>query len=350
MDPIMKLQHSPDDEGAQADLIAQYQPLVRKLVGMHVRKPEDYPDLMQAGAIGILKAAKNYMPARGRFGPYAKPYIAAEVRDTSVQLYARILGVPERQRKNGLIRHANGTGAYLESPLKDKDKGAATRARSKAKTLGDAIPDGQVIAGHSPAFQRQDTELDAREHRHQKYAERIEALVAAFDWAEDELGDRNIRIVLSHYRDAVTATLLDELKERRDLAPILTNRREEVLTDHRFETTKSAEAIGGKGAALVVTAVGEYPDGHVAHSLRQSAMRVWLKQQTRLKLSAAVAYWKKLKVQAATPRIAISWTWPYPQSVAGIAKATGLSTQAIYKILAQYKDALREVQADRKGK
>ena len=62
-------------------LIEGHLPLVRAIAGRHRGAGEPLEDLVQVGAIGLIKAADGFDDARGvPFGAYAAPFIAGEIR------------------------------------------------------------------------------------------------------------------------------------------------------------------------------------------------------------------------------------------------------------------------------
>jgi RNA polymerase sigma-B factor len=65
----------------QAPPVTAYLPLVEALARRFVSEVEGLDDLRQVGAIGLLKAARRYDPARGvPFPAYAIPVILGELR------------------------------------------------------------------------------------------------------------------------------------------------------------------------------------------------------------------------------------------------------------------------------
>jgi RNA polymerase sigma-B factor len=62
-------------------LIERHLPLVRAVARRHAGAGEPLEDLVQVGAIGLIKAVDRYDPGRGTsFAAYAAPYIAGEIR------------------------------------------------------------------------------------------------------------------------------------------------------------------------------------------------------------------------------------------------------------------------------
>lgn len=73
--------HGADDRTAREQAIERNLPLVRALARRFSRSPEQTEDLVQAGAIGLIKAVDRFDVERGRdLGAYAVPTIVGELR------------------------------------------------------------------------------------------------------------------------------------------------------------------------------------------------------------------------------------------------------------------------------
>jgi RNA polymerase sigma-B factor len=69
------------DLDARRQLIEQHLPLVRVLASRFVRQGEQLDDLVQIGAVGLIKAVDRYDPTRGSsLIAYAVPTIVGEIR------------------------------------------------------------------------------------------------------------------------------------------------------------------------------------------------------------------------------------------------------------------------------
>lgn len=65
----------------RARLIEQHLPLVRAIARRFTDRGESFDDLVQVGALGLIKAVDRFDPARGvTLGAYAAPTIAGEIR------------------------------------------------------------------------------------------------------------------------------------------------------------------------------------------------------------------------------------------------------------------------------
>ena len=71
------------DRAARDRVIEQDLPLVRAIARRFSRGPDQVDDLVQVGAIGLIKAVDGFAEARGRdLGAYAVPTIVGELRRT----------------------------------------------------------------------------------------------------------------------------------------------------------------------------------------------------------------------------------------------------------------------------
>ena len=69
------------DHEARRRLIELHLPLVRALARRYARRGEPFDDLVQVGAVGLIKAIDRYDPARGSsVSAYAVPTIVGEIR------------------------------------------------------------------------------------------------------------------------------------------------------------------------------------------------------------------------------------------------------------------------------
>lgn len=63
------------------DLIESYLPLVRSIAGRYAGRGESVEDLVQVGAIGLIRSSERFDPARGvAFASFATPAIEGEIR------------------------------------------------------------------------------------------------------------------------------------------------------------------------------------------------------------------------------------------------------------------------------
>ena len=70
------------DRGARRELIERHLPLVRAVAHRFAHRGESLDDLVQVGALGLIKAVDRFDPDRGvTLGAYAAPTIAGEIRN-----------------------------------------------------------------------------------------------------------------------------------------------------------------------------------------------------------------------------------------------------------------------------
>ena len=78
---LLSRYHDADDRAARDRAIERNLPLVRALARRFSRSPEQTDDLVQAGAIGLIKAVDGFDVTRGDdLGAYAVPTIVGELR------------------------------------------------------------------------------------------------------------------------------------------------------------------------------------------------------------------------------------------------------------------------------
>jgi RNA polymerase sigma-B factor len=78
---LLRRYHEQGDLQAREELIEQYMSLVRSVAWTYMHRGEQFEDLMQIGAIGLIKAIDRFDLSRGvEFISYAFPTIAGEIK------------------------------------------------------------------------------------------------------------------------------------------------------------------------------------------------------------------------------------------------------------------------------
>jgi RNA polymerase sigma-B factor len=73
--------HEEGDLQARAELVERLMPLVRHIARRYAHRGEPLDDLVQVGAIGLMKAVDRFDPERGaRLSTFAAPNIAGEIK------------------------------------------------------------------------------------------------------------------------------------------------------------------------------------------------------------------------------------------------------------------------------
>ena len=384
---VATIKNHPDSaEAAQAreELLRAHKPLIRKLALRFAWRDGWLPDLVGAGTAGYLEAVPLFNAKRGALWPYVKRNVVGALHDTAWRLGADAMDVPNddklradllRLRRldprheldNGQVAEALGVtpervvelrrlarrAGRLESPIGD----GSFNGDSKPRTLGEAIPDEQRLPNWSRSFETQAAALGKGE----ELGRWVGALYRA--WNEDEIGERNRRIVLSHYRAALIAMELDAARDHLQLAgvPILTNRRfwnetdygypdGHVTTVRRAETPELAADLDAD-PDLVIPVLDGHP-GLVAQRADDRAVVEQITPQrptfvilpTFAVMSAPTP--GKVQTSPAHTRLCVAWDWPFPQAVPDIAKALGVTERAIYKIIARFNRELAAIRAE----
>ena len=79
------------------DLVERHLPLVRALARRHARRGVAFDDLVQAGSLGLVGAARRYDARRGAFTPYAAATAEGEIR-RYLRDRASVVRIPRAER------------------------------------------------------------------------------------------------------------------------------------------------------------------------------------------------------------------------------------------------------------
>jgi RNA polymerase sigma-B factor len=113
-------------------LIEQHLPLVRAVARRFAHRGEPLDDLVQVGALGLIKAVDRFDPERGvTLGAYAAPTIAGEIR-----------------------RHLRDRATLIRIPRSAGDDATAARFPLPLETAGGAQADEAAAAGLSRSEDR----------------------------------------------------------------------------------------------------------------------------------------------------------------------------------------------------
>jgi RNA polymerase sigma-B factor len=141
------------DRSARERLIAQYLPLVRGLARRYAGRGEQLDDLVQVGAIGLIKAIERFDPDRGVDLPaFAVPTIAGEI-----QRHLRDRVAPIRMPRR------EGRAAVERAPAVES-LSTGSRDREAAGVPGVLEP-GFELGEDRAALERAFRVLDPRERR-----------------------------------------------------------------------------------------------------------------------------------------------------------------------------------------
>ena len=100
------------DRAAMDELVSANMGLIRSIVPRFADRGAEYEDLVQIGAIGMIKAIKSYEPSFGTvFSTYAVPLIIGEIR--------RFL------RDDGIIKVSRTVKKTAQNAMKQKEKFAS---------------------------------------------------------------------------------------------------------------------------------------------------------------------------------------------------------------------------------
>jgi len=81
VDALLRAYHRGDDQEARERIMVELMPLVRALASRYAGRGEPLEDLVQVGALGLIKAVDRFDVDRGvEFSSYAVPTIVGEIR------------------------------------------------------------------------------------------------------------------------------------------------------------------------------------------------------------------------------------------------------------------------------
>jgi len=203
---------TPEYQRLRERIVEQNLPLVRQLARRYRSRSEPMEDILQAGAVGLVKAIDRYEPERGAFLPFAIPTILGEIkrffRDTSwsVRVPRRL-----RDRRLELFRMTDNltqrlgrgpTVAELASHLKLTED-EVTEGLDACAAYSTSSLDAPALAGDDAVtladqLGEEDEELDLVEQR-----EGIEP-------ALEELPARQREILLMRYYGNMTQAQIGE--------------------------------------------------------------------------------------------------------------------------------------------
>ena len=79
---LLDMLRENDDESVLEQLVLEHLPLLRRICRKFGHSGEPLDDLIQVGAVGLLKAIRKYDPARGNnLGAFAVPVIVGEIKN-----------------------------------------------------------------------------------------------------------------------------------------------------------------------------------------------------------------------------------------------------------------------------
>lgn len=161
VDVLLRAYHRDGDQTARERALEELMPLVKALARRYSGRGEPFEDLVQVGAIGLIKAIDRFDVERGvEFSSYAVPTIVGEIRrhfrdkawslhvprrlkELSVQL-SRVLDelTNELGRSPTVAELARATGAEEEEVIDALDASNAYSTRSLSTPVNDGEGDG----------------------------------------------------------------------------------------------------------------------------------------------------------------------------------------------------------------
>lgn len=179
---LLRRFHDTRDPALRAELARRHLPLARSIARRYAHRGESLDDLIQVGAIGVLKALDRFDPDRGvPFSGYAAPTIAGEIRrhfrDVGwmvrpprdlQELVLRVNATIERLsvdlgREPTTHELADATNTSVEDIAEALQAGTGYRAASLDEPTGeDGFPRVEAIGDTDGGFACADARHDAR--------------------------------------------------------------------------------------------------------------------------------------------------------------------------------------------
>lgn len=159
------------DDVALERLIEENMGLVRSLALRFIGRGVDYEDLVQTGAIGMIRAARSFDPSYGCvFSTYAVPLIVGEIKrmlrdDGQIKVgrelkrRAMLVARARERLENKLGREVKLSELAQECELPPEETAEAlaayTPVRSLSESMGDDMPElGELIADPDDEYER----------------------------------------------------------------------------------------------------------------------------------------------------------------------------------------------------
>lgn len=147
-DALLERWCSTRDPETRRLLIERHLPLVRALARRYAHRGEQLEDLVQVGAVGLIKAVDRFEPRRGRsLAAYAVPTILGEIR-RHLRDSSQTVRVPRTEWEQGSFVRA--------VPLEPETTTASDAAAERTLERGE---DRALLAASLPALSRREREI-----------------------------------------------------------------------------------------------------------------------------------------------------------------------------------------------
>ena len=169
---LLRAYHRDGDTGAREQALVELMPLVRALAGRYAGRGEPFEDLVQVGAVGLIKAIDRFdLEREVEFSSYAVPTIVGEIRrhfrdkawamhvprrlkELSVRL-SRVLDelTTELGRSPTIEELARAVGAEEEEVIDALDSANAYSTRSLSAPVDDGTSElGEMLGAEDAGF------------------------------------------------------------------------------------------------------------------------------------------------------------------------------------------------------
>jgi RNA polymerase sigma-B factor len=237
-DELLHRFHRDGDYAARAEVIGRLMPMVHHVARRYASRGENYDDLVQAGAIGLVKAVDRFDVDRGVvFSTFAIPNITGEIR-----------------------RHFRDHGWSMRVPrdLKELDaklgkvRETLTRELQRVPTVAELakaadVSVDQALEAMAAGRQYSAVSLDAPIDEERTEMDSVGSIDAQYEIAEQRLTiveglgalrERERKIVLLRFHDGLTQT---EIAERMGISQMHVSR---LLTQSLAAMRQHLETVG----------------------------------------------------------------------------------------------------------
>jgi RNA polymerase sigma-B factor len=145
--PLFRAYREQGDRAARDRLVRRYLPLVHGLARRHRNRGEEIEDLVQVGAIGLLKAIERFDPARGvDFAAFAAPTVNGEMK-RHLRDRCSPVRVPRRLQELSLaLARQLRTPVSLSSPSAGEQAELLALERASAQSGTETTEDRVLLA------------------------------------------------------------------------------------------------------------------------------------------------------------------------------------------------------------
>jgi RNA polymerase sigma factor FliA len=201
--------YSQNDSETANDLITRFLPLVHKVaqrIGTYLKPPLNYEDLISAGTMGLIKAARDFNPAfKTEFITYAFIKIKGAILD-ELRAWSFVPAAVEKQIKTAMTTTTDFLEQFGRMPT---DEELADKLNISIKKLFDVYEGARaktfvsIDENHSEGFSFSDLLSDSSAQSPGEMLEKTE-LAEKLAQAITKLNEKQRHIILLYYQQGLT--------------------------------------------------------------------------------------------------------------------------------------------------